>query len=169
MAFRIVKFSFLQKCSKTFVETQTLSQHFPSHTMAKTLGNKASGPGLRGANFVTQAMAAAKKGAARILSRKPQDTVAAEEHTNTCHASYEDDEETQQMVKDNDCPLAGAFSATQQGSCRDSEADTPPAQDKSVQSLSGVMKAGADGANNVGRLEFDRAKVTEYESKIEEL
>jgi hypothetical protein len=31
------------------------------------------------------------------------------------------------------------------------------------------MKAGADGANNVDRLEHDRAKVAEYEARIEEL
>ncbi len=130
--------------------------------MAKTSGHKAAGTGSCGGNYVNQALAAVRKGAAKLRSRESQGSVAAEEHTDARHASDEDDE-TQRMVEDDNSHLCGASSTTQQGRRRDSDAETPPTQDKSAaRSLSGAMKEVANGANNVDRLEHDRVKVAEY-------
>jgi hypothetical protein len=140
--------------------------------MARGSGAKTGGLGSRGGNFVSNAIAAAKRGAAKIRARESNGSVAAEELSDARPASDagEDNTETQRMDEDDDRNRRGASNATPKDRPRNSDADTPPTQEKAVaRSLSGAMKAGADGGNNVEKLALERAKIAEYEARIEDL
>ncbi len=81
--------------------------------MVKPSGNRT---GARGACIV-QAVAAAKKAAQRLSTREQADSVAADllaDDAPEAGQGVNEDDETQGMVKDYTCPIAGATSATLQ-------------------------------------------------------